>query len=1013
MSKMILLACFCPFVSLVPLAQAASPACVPGSLSFGDFDERGDVSLFDASALADCLSGPGLIPSPTPPRQVGDCQNVFNTNSDTDVDLADVARFQRSFTGDCSGLGACPPGQHLEHRSGETGEVNQDTADLSPPDARDYRCAADETCLEVDCSGHGTCQIYSGKAACACDTGFAGDRCEQCAVGYELMRDGSCVLGSECRERLCSGQGDCLLRRDDIVCDCDSGASGDLCENGGGNPSVLRAPTYIVIKGADLSIEQGNQRELCPTLFGGGFIDTQLSWTLTGPGTLVPGTSNCKTYLPPTGFLPDSQTVEIKVCSQSFPDQCATRYLTVDPPGSIKSTGQSHAIFKPFDDNIKRFMRYRCIGGAVLGISVFGKPVYVRGYGNLSGAPTSDPTYLAACGDTFNVSGLIPGHPLPGPSEVQPNTPFRIGSNSKAVTGAILRKAVKAEITVTDTDDNVEAVRLCDGVVPPEIHDVICLGAPPPLPLPTISGVLVDCDSSTPCPYSGDCVVTDQNTGVGFCDNCDPGYGGLDCSRNLAFCDPSKADDRWEDVTLGHLLGHRSGLPRSTPDRDKVVLPNLYRFRDLMVEGDWADQEDILTSETGFPNGNFNAEFPEYSDAKDEIGDSAYFVPRYTAVETILARMGSCLLWTPGSVPGPNLGPNYNTYSNTAFSLLGIVMEYITGENFDGTTGKPQEHQGSLLEAFNENQLGLPIPGQGTIEGMYHAQSLFELRNPKEPVWRSWTTDNGGSYYKLVSDEKRPYCDWIGNDCSFNAWINGTDRFDWDFQDRTTIRNYEGSSGTGPATAGSLATEAEVYLRFMAKYWVAGDGSNPRYGETRCPEGNCIWSQVVSHTGALGGTYSYVGQYGGTTKTNINCTEDSDCGTSTVCQGTGQDEIVPRFCLGGKCHKRNEYSTTPIDPVTGKLTDDFSIIECHSCRFPVGVDIFIAFNQWDDKKCYEASILDPEDDDYYSCSDAYNMVIGFLDDAICKTQWPPNPFVLWPPVLQSGGSSMSLGLAQP
>ena len=1001
-------------LSISVVVRAASPACVPNSLPLGDFDERGDVALLDASAMADCLSGPGSTPSPKPPRQVGDCLHVFNSNTDTDVDLADLARFQRSFTGTCFGLAGCPTGQHLEHKSGEPDVVNQETADLTPPDAREYRCVADETCDGVDCSGHGECVLLSGKAACSCEPGYAGENCDRCAVGYQLTRSGDCELGSECRERFCSGQGSCEIRGDEIICDCDTGATGDHCENGGGNPSILRAPTYVVITGTDLSLELGNSRQMCATLFGGGLIDTQLTWTLSGPGTLTLGSPGCRVYVPPpAGTFTDSQSVEITVCSQSFPDQCATRFLTLDPPGAIKTTGQSHAIFKPFDDNIKRFMRYRCIGGAVLGISIFGKPVYVRGYGNLSGAPTNDLAYLSACGDTFNVSGLLPGHPLPPPKEVQPNTPFRIGSNSKAVTAAVLRKAVKAEFTVTDTDDNVEAVRLCDGVVPPDMNDVICLGAQPPLPLFTVSGLSVDCDSSDPCPYGGDCVVLDENTGVGFCDNCPAGYGGSDCSRNLANCDPSEADDRWEDVTLGHLMGHTSGLPRSVPDRDKVVLPNLYRFRDLMVEGDWADQEDILTSETGFPNGDFNTEFPEYGDAKDEIGEEAYFTPRFTAGESILARMGSCLMFTPGGAPGPNLPSDYDTYSNTGYSLLGIVMEYITGENFDGTTGKPHEHQGSLLEAFNENQLGLPIPGQGTNEGMYHAQSLFELRNSKEPVWRSWTTDNGGSYYKLVDDEKRPYCDWIGDDCSFSAWINGTDRFDWEFLDRQTIRNYEGSSGTGPATAGSLAVEAEVYLRFMAKYWVGKGGSNPRYGETRCPNGNCIWTLSTSHTGALRGAFSDVKQLGGTVKTNTNCSQDSDCPSYTVCQGTGQDEVVQQFCLGGKCHKRNEYWTPAIDPGTGRITDDFANLECNSCRLPVGVDIFVAFNQWDDKKCYEASLLGEGDEDYYTCSDAYNLVGGFLGDAVCKVQWPPNPFVLWPPVIQSGGSSMSPGFAQP
>jgi hypothetical protein len=992
--------------SLGHFARAQTQHCLPGTLRFGDFDDRGDVALFDAEVLVDCLAGPNLRPNPTVPRESDDCLKVFNSNSDTSIDLEDVARFQRSFTGKCEGLGACPPGTHLEHRNGVVDVMNQDssdedTSDVSPPEPGEYRCVADESCEEVDCSRSGECQKIAGKAVCACQPGYAGASCDRCAVGYEQNREGECVLGDDCRERFCSGQGDCSQRGDELICVCDAGASGPQCQNGGGNPSILRAPTYIEISDTDRSLELGTLRQMCATVYGGGLIDTQLNWSIIGPGTLTFGPPGCRVYVPPpAGTFTDSQVVQIIVCSQSFPDQCATRYLTIDPPGAIASTGQAHHLLKPFDDNIKRFMRYRCIGGAVLGISVFGKPVYVRGYGNLAGAPTNDPAYLSACGDHFNVSNLLPGYPLPSPQEVQPNSPFRIGSNSKAVAAAILRKAVKAEITVTDTDDNVEAVRLCDGVVPNEIHDVICMGQPPPVPLFTQTGQSVNCNSSNPCPYGGDCVVLNENTGVGTCQNCPPGFAGQDCSRNTTFCDPSEADDRWEDVTLGHLLGHTSGLPRSGPDRDAVILPNLFRLRDLMVEGDWADQEDILTSEGGFPNGGFAAEFPNYDDAKDEIGEDAYFVPRPSNTEGMLTRMGACLLSTPGTV---------NLYSNSGYALLGIVAETITGDFFAGTTGKPNQHQGSLLENFNDNQLGLPIAGQGTVEGLYHAQSRFELRNTKEPVWRSWTTDNGGSYYKLVSDEKRMYCDWISNDCSFSAWINGTDRFDWAFDDQLTLRTYEGSSGTGPASTGSFAVEPEVYLRFMAKYWVGGSGSNPRYGETRCPGGDCIWTLSNSHTGALRGAYSDVKQLGGTVRTNADCSDDSDCPTYTACQGTGQDEVVQQFCLGGKCHKRNEFSSPPLDPVTGVITDDFANLVCRSCELPVGVDIFVAFNQWDDKKCYEASILDEDDEDYYTCSAAYDLVAAFLGDAACKIPWPPNSFVLWPPVFQSGGSSMSPG----
>ncbi len=1008
MSRMpALMVCCCLVIPALRL-QAQELICVPGSYTFGDYDGRGDVALFDYSALEKCLSGPAFEPRPRSPLTTLECQEVFDVNGDGRVDLMDSGHFLRSFSGDCTGMGNCPPGTHLEHVSGNLGLVDEDISDVLPPNPSEYRCVKDESCDDLNCGDRGSCGTYAGKAACACDKGYAGGLCEQCAVGFERTRDGDCVLGGVCRERFCSGQGDCQLQREEIVCVCDPGTSGDHCENGGGDPNIRRAPTWVVLQGTDRSVEQGETREICATLFGGGLIDTQLNWTIVeGPGTLFPSKSNCYIYAPPTaGTLTDSEMVEIEVCSLNFPDQCATRFLTVNPPGAVKSTGQAHSILKPFDDNITRFMLDRCIGGAVLGISIFGKPVYIRGYGNLSGAPTNQPDYLEACGDTWDVSNEVAGYTLPNPSEVQPNSPFRIGSNSKAVTAAVLRKAIKDFYTTTDTDDNVEAVRLCDGVIPPDLHDVACLGVPPPQSLVTVSGVVPDCDDSAPCPYGGTCEVTNEATGTGICTGCPPGFSGIDCSQSNAFCPslPSQADSRWEDVTLGHLMGHRAGLPRSVPNRNRVILPNLLNFRGLMVEADWQDQEDMLTAEGDFPSGSFAAEFPDYADAKDDIGASAYFVPRVTTIEAVLARMGACLLSTPGST---------RLYSNTGYALLGIVAETVSGTPFAGSTGKPNLHNGSLLEAFNQDQLGLPLPGQGTVEGMYVSQNRFGLRNPKEPIWRTWSTDNGGTYYKLVDDPKRPYCDWLSNDCNFIDWISGVLNFDWGFLNRKTIRGYEGTSFAGPQTAGSLAVEAEVYLKFMAKYWVGGSDSNTRYGETRCPNGNCIWTLTTSHTGALNGTYSYVKQYGGTNNTNETCSDDSDCSDYTVCSGTPEAETLQRFCLGGTCRERNEYGIPPIDPATGAITDEFSQTECHSCRLPVGVDIFVSFNQWRDKKCWEAGLLDESDPDYYTCSTAYRAVSGFMADAACKVSWPPNPLVLWPPVVQEGGSSMSPGFASP
>ncbi len=106
------------------------------------------------------------------------------------------------------------------------------------------------------------------------------------------------------------------------------------------------------------------------------------------------------------------------------PDETDTGAQSLDklpPPIAIDvpMTGASVAKYKAVDDAIKRFMRERCVGGAVVGIALGNVVVHNRGYGYMDGPS------VPGCATAKD--------PFIGGAKIQPNTPFRIGSNSKAV----------------------------------------------------------------------------------------------------------------------------------------------------------------------------------------------------------------------------------------------------------------------------------------------------------------------------------------------------------------------------------------------------------------------------------------------------------------------------------------------------------------------------------------------------------------------------------------------------
>jgi hypothetical protein len=185
------------------------------------------------------------------------------------------------------------------------------------------------------------------------------------------------------------------------------------------------------------------------------------------------------------------------------------------PAVDIPATGTASPGFKPVDDAIRRFMRERCVGAAVIGISYNGTVLHNRGYGYKNGPPNS------ACA---NASDPFVGGELMGAAD-----PIRVGSNSKAVLSAVFRKEIKKALSakrggIPVTDQDIQNLKLINNgeleLVAPRVRDAM------------MAGVGGD---------PGD--ITDE------------------------YCVPNA----WSMVTIGQLLTHTAGLGGSETAYDELA----------------------------------------------------------------------------------------------------------------------------------------------------------------------------------------------------------------------------------------------------------------------------------------------------------------------------------------------------------------------------------------------------------------------------------------------------------
>ena len=622
------------------------------------------------------------------------------------------------------------------------------------------------------------------------------------------------------------------------TCACQSGYGGEGCnlclpgfeqDSAGACVPSLPQPT-IEITSSFESLEAGQMITLTATTTatdaaGGPF--TQFQWSLPdgAPGCLItaPGAqcsnsvSNQTTvfYVAPS-TIEEMDLVEIGVAPVPTPQAAASPNttppkatklaITILPSAGIPVTGSGDARLLPIVRAVRDFMHYRCVGAGVVGISYYGKPIGIWGLGRMNGrAELNAP---AECGDNT----INPYNPNAG--LVLPNTPFRLGSVSKSVMAAVTRLAVEAQWKkfqpgVTVTQEMIEALPLLGGQA--QVGTSL---------LPT--ELVAYYNGAKPVPW----VIS-------------PELGTV-------------ADPRWKNATVGHMLAHRGGLPRSAPQVVDIT-PNLYLLRGLTGrDGFQAEQNKLINRYGATVVNNARATL---ATALGVAQADVYLLPAVNLNEILVAVAGRALSRAPGEG---------HEYSNTDPAYWLMITEKLTGRRFVANQGDPNSHTGSLLHEFFLDGLGVNTTGNS---GIFVNQAIWPpVGLHRNALSRDWDQASQ-SYYPLSWDTKYPHCVFGTNGCSFTAWNNPTDskgtiNYSWQMsQVPFPVAGTVESPGTG-----NLLSEARTFLRFMASYWVGGYDANPRIGEKR----NGQWNLGTAHNGSLGGSFTYAIQLGSDTGTTLN-----------------------------------------------------------------------------------------------------------------------------------------------
>lgn len=383
----------------VPASQAqADKVYLPFISNGGNTDATPPTPTVTATPLPPITLTPGPVTAPLPDPDGGSAKTPTN--------------------------GQCPAGAHLVHNSlGLIAFGHEADADETVPfNDADYTCQPDQSLDQIACGVHGQATLIGGVAACSCDAGYAGATCTVCAPGHAPD----------------AATGQC---------------------------KAVETPPTGTIRGADASLEVGGSTIFTATDPAGN--RTVATWTLVQPTGVasadanetfaassclfaIDGDGSCQRTVTgvQVGFrAPVSLTTGVNATTVAIEMRplnglgLTTKAVVVTSKNGIPITGVGDPAIAPVLDAMSAFMKQRCVGAGMLGVSRYGVPLAVYGFGRMDGRASND--WRSYCGDDMS-------QPLAEP--VTNQTPMRVGSANKGITFGVLRWTLSERLKALDTD---------------------------------------------------------------------------------------------------------------------------------------------------------------------------------------------------------------------------------------------------------------------------------------------------------------------------------------------------------------------------------------------------------------------------------------------------------------------------------------------------------------------------------------------------------------------------------